>query len=62
MEFDMILQLIGSYAFPIIACIALFKKSYDDERMHKEEVDKLRDVLAANTEALIKIGAILDER
>lgn len=47
-----ILTLIGNYAFPIVACIAMFCKMNKDGERHKEEMDTLRASLDANTTAV----------
>lgn len=60
MEFSDILSLIGSYAFPIVACIALFWKSVQDERLHKEEMKTLSDAVDNNSTLLQKILAYLE--
>ena len=60
MEFSDILSLIGSYAFPIVASIALFWKSIQDERLHKEELKTISDAVDNNTTLLQKILAYLE--
>ena len=47
-----ILTLIGNYAFPIVACVAMFWKMNKDAQQHKEEMDTLRASLDANTAAV----------
>lgn len=49
MTFQDILTLIGSYAFPIIMCIAFFWKLDKDSAQHKEEMDKMSEALNNNT-------------
>lgn len=49
MTFQDILTLIGSYAFPIIMCIAFFWKLDKDSEQHKEEMDKMSEALNNNT-------------
>lgn len=58
MEGDL-LSLIGNYAFPIIACIALFWKMDKDQERHQEEMATLRDSLDANTKAILELSASL---
>lgn len=60
MEFNDVLQLIGSYAFPIVACVALFWKSIKDEQLHKEEVGQLREAVDNNSSLLGKILTYLE--
>lgn len=50
-----ILNLIGNYAFPICACIALFWKMDKDERLHSEESRQLAEAVQNNTLVLTRI-------
>ena len=61
-----ILNVIGSYAFPIVACVAIFLKSGEDAKAyreeirqmteaHKQEYDKLVKAVNNNTLALTKL-------
>lgn len=74
---DLILQLIGSYAFPIVACIVLFlytkdvtEKSREDtiqlNKLHTEEMlifkDEIKTALNNNTIALEKLCSKLDKK
>ena len=52
MEFADILTLLGSYAFPIVMCVAFFWKMDKDQRQHREEMDKMTDALNNNTLAI----------
>lgn len=56
MEGDL-LTLIGNYAFPIVACIALFWKMDKDQERHQEEMTTLRNSLDANTKAILELSA-----
>lgn len=58
MEGDL-LSLIGNYAFPIVASIALFWKMDKDQERHQEEMTTLRDSLDANTKAILELSASL---
>lgn len=58
MEGDL-LTLIGNYAFPIVACVALFWKMDKDQERHQEEMATLRDSLDANTKAILELSASL---
>jgi len=52
-----LLTLIGNYAFPIVACIALFWKMDKDQERHQEEMTTLRNSLDANTKAILELSA-----
>lgn len=55
MEFSDILTLIGSYAFPIVMCVAFFWKLDKDGKAHKEEVDKMSEALKDLTLSVQKL-------
>lgn len=68
---DFIMQLIGSYAFPIVACIAMGlyvkdcnkenKEMFDKERdAHKEEVKQITDAINNNTIVMQRLLDKLD--
>lgn len=51
MEFSDILTLIGSYAFPIVMCIAFFWRQYKSDETFKNELKELR---GAHEEEMMK--------
>lgn len=70
---DEILTLIGNYAFPIAACIALFWKMDRDQKitqeymekrdeLHRDEINSLRTVLENNTTAILELRASMDQK
>lgn len=72
MDFNTILQVIGSYGFPIVACCALawyFNKINENYRNdlkelnanHKEEVKAMTDAIANNTLVIQKLVDSLDD-
>ena len=56
---DDLLTLIGNYAFPIVACAALFWKLNKDQDRHKEEMDAIRESLDNNTKVLTELAAVI---
>ena len=67
---DDILTLIGSYAFPIVMCVAFFWYITVKDRAHKEEITTLdnqhqetykalTDTIARNTEAINNINIVV---
>lgn len=60
MDVSMVVQLIGSLGFPIVACGALFYSMNKEQISHKEEVDRLSTVLENNTIAITKLCDKLD--
>ena len=71
MDANVIITMIGSLGFPIVACIFIaifFSKTQDNYRadikdmqaMHKQETDKMTEAINNNTLALVKIESVLD--
>lgn len=65
-----LLEILGSYAFPIVACAALFWKMDKDQKttqeymakrdeLHREEINSLRESLDNNTRVIVKLEAKL---
>lgn len=59
MEYNIIVQLISSVGFPIVACCALFWQMNQQDTRHKEEIDSLRETIEKNTNAIEKLIAKL---
>lgn len=55
MDANLILQAISTVGFPICACGALFWMINKQDESHKEEINSLRAVLEANTQALTEL-------
>lgn len=55
MEINVILQAISTVGFPICACGALFWMINKQDESHKQEINSLRAVLEANTQALTEL-------
>ena len=73
MDMNNVLTLVGSYGFPIIACIAMFVAQYrerDQNRKHmetitashKEEVAQMDAVIQNNTTALLRLVEKMEEK
>ena len=71
MSIDVILQMIGSYAFPIVACVAMGiyvkdcnkenRNMFDKERdAHKEEVRQITEAITNNTLVMQRLLDKLD--
>lgn len=61
MEFvNAIVAIIQSVGFPIVCCGALFWKINEQDKQHKEEMDKLADVVNQNTVAIYKLTVHLE--
>lgn len=49
MDINMVVQLIGSLGFPIVACIALFWTLNKEQESHKAEMAAVTQALNQNT-------------
>lgn len=61
MDVNTLTQLVGSLGFPIVACGALFWRMVKSDEQHKEEMNKMSEVLNNNTTALVKLTEKLEE-
>lgn len=55
MDINNVSAVIGNLGFPIACCVALFWRMIKSDEQHKEEIDKLSGVIAANTTVLERI-------
>lgn len=61
MDFNVLIQLVGSLGFPIVACGALFWRMVKSDEQHKEELNKMSEALNNNTSAIVKLTEKLDK-
>lgn len=59
MDINMLTQLITNMGFPIACVIALFWSWNKEREDHKQELEQITTALNNNTQALIKIEALL---
>lgn len=59
MDINVLTQLITNMGFPIACVIALFWSWNKEREDHKQELDQITQALNNNTQALIKIEALL---
>lgn len=52
MDINAIMQLIGSFGFPIFACIFLYIQGEKEREEHHEETKKLSETIESNTVTL----------
>lgn len=57
---ELIMQLIGSLGFPIVACIYLFKYMQSQAEVHKEELLLFKDAINNNTTAIKELTVRLE--
>lgn len=61
MDVNLLIQLVGSLGFPIVACSALFWNMVKSDEQHKEEMNKMSKALNNNTSALVKLTEKLEK-
>ncbi len=59
MDINVISQLIANMGFPIACVIALFWSWNKEREDHKQELEQITTALNNNTQALIKIEALI---
>lgn len=63
MDVSGVIQLISNLGFPIVCCGALFWKMNKQDELHKDEIDKLSNVVQNNTNVLERyIGSVESEK
>lgn len=63
MDVDIIMQVVGSLGFPIVACAAMFWDNRETRKSHKEEMSQMTQALQNNTNVLNDLkGVIKDGR
>lgn len=55
MDLNMVVEIVKSVGFPILACGALFWLINDMRKSHKAEMDKMAEALNNNTTALTRL-------
>jgi len=61
MDVNVLIQLIGSLGFPIVACGALFWRMLKSDEQHVEEMTKMSEALNNNTSAILKLTERLEK-
>ena len=62
MDMQSVTQLISNIGFPIAATVALYMQLAKEQENHREEMNQLKDVIQANTVALVKLEEKLNEK
>lgn len=55
MDFQEVVQLVGSLGFPIVMCLMMYYRMDKQDEVHKQEMDKITESLNNNTIALTKL-------
>lgn len=61
MDVNSFATLIGTVGFPIAMCIMIFYFLMQEQKMHKEEMNTLRDIIEKNTESIIELTDYLKQ-
>lgn len=57
-----ILSAVSTVGFPIGACIAMFVYLDKEGERHREETKELKEVISANTIALVELKQLIEDR
>lgn len=57
-----ILSAVSTVGFPIACCVALFIYMDREGARHREETKELKEVISANTIALVELKQIIQDR
>jgi preprotein translocase subunit YajC len=60
MDWNVIIQNIGSVGFPIVACIVMFNYLEKERESHKEEIKSVTEALNQNTKVITELKAIIE--
>lgn len=55
MDYNAVMQLIGSLGFPIVACVMLYVRMEKQDENHKAEVSELTKAIQNNTLVMQKL-------
>ncbi len=62
MDIQAIINFISGVGFPIFMCVLIFNKMNDSDKMHKEEVNTLKETIAQNTTVLAQLKQLLEDK
>ena len=60
MDLNTMTQLISTIGFPIFICLYMIKVNQDSDKLHRDEIDKLRETVDNNTVAIVQLLDKLD--
>lgn len=62
MDYDVIINAIGTIGFPIVSCCVMFWFLNKEQETHKAEMMELRDVISANNEVLASLKQLIEDK
>lgn len=60
MDWNGVLQAIGSVGFPIVACAVMFNYLEKERESHKEEIQSVTHALNENTKVITELKTIIE--
>ena len=60
MDWNGVLQAIGSVGFPIVACAVMFNYLEKERESHKEEITSVTHALNENTKVITELKTIIE--
>lgn len=62
MDWEMVVQALSTFGFPIVVCGVLFWVLINSQKTHKEETDAFTKSLNENTKVLNELKVVIQER
>jgi len=62
MDWEMVVQALSTFGFPIVVCGVLFWVLINIQKTHKEETDAFTKSLNENTKVLNELKVVIQER
>lgn len=62
MDWEMVVQALSTFGFPIVVCGVLFWVLINAQKTHKEETDAFTKSLNENTKVLNELKVVIQER
>ena len=59
---ETIVNLLSNYIFPVAMCVILLWKMEKDQERYRDDLNTIRSVIEKNTEALIQIKTMLEDK
>ena len=59
---DIITNVVSTVGFPIAMCLMMFYFLHQEQKMHKEEMAEIKEVIAKNNEILASLKQLIDDK
>ena len=62
MDFNNVVQAVGTLGFPICMCIIIFWFLVAEQKNHKEEMNSLKDVLSETKNVIAELKQLIEDK